>query len=142
MFCLYVYFCNAGYVGCFSIDFQIPVLKCRKNLYFFVYILFHIRIVMATLAKRKRTKASIIVFSSISKRSEHVRKLENLFRSEANMFMLKNLKIEAKRRYLILNCKSSEAKRTYLLPKIKLARRSELVYFKTLPISKRSEQVR
>jgi hypothetical protein len=32
------------------------------------------RVVMATLAKRKRTKASIMVFSSISKRSEHLRK--------------------------------------------------------------------
>ncbi len=30
-------------------------------------------LVMATLAKRKRTKASIMVFSSISKRSEHLR---------------------------------------------------------------------
>ncbi len=30
-------------------------------------------LVMATLAKRKRTTASIIVFSSISKRSEHLR---------------------------------------------------------------------
>jgi hypothetical protein len=29
---------------------------------------------MATLAKRKRTKASIMVFSSISKQSEHFRK--------------------------------------------------------------------
>jgi hypothetical protein len=32
-----------------------------------------LRLVMATLAKRKRTKASIVVFSSISKRSEHLR---------------------------------------------------------------------
>ena len=48
------------------------------------------------------------------------------------MFILKNLKIEAKRRWLILNCESGEAKRTYLLPKIKLAKRSELVYFKTI----------
>ncbi len=30
-------------------------------------------LVMATLAKRKQTKASIMVFSSISKRSEHLR---------------------------------------------------------------------
>jgi hypothetical protein len=30
-------------------------------------------LVMATLAKQKRTKASIMVFSSISKRSEHLR---------------------------------------------------------------------
>ncbi len=31
------------------------------------------RLVMATLVKQKRTKASILVFSSISKRSEHLR---------------------------------------------------------------------
>ncbi len=37
----------------------------RQVLYFIL--------VMATLAKRKRTKASIMVFSSISKRSEHLR---------------------------------------------------------------------
>jgi len=30
-------------------------------------------LVMATIARRKRTKASIIVFSSIAKRSEHLR---------------------------------------------------------------------
>ncbi len=51
---------------------------------------------MSRLSKRSEAKASIMMFSSISKRSEHVRKLENLFRSEANMFILKNLKIEAK----------------------------------------------
>jgi hypothetical protein len=44
------------------------------------------------------------------------------------MFILKNLKIEAKRSNLVLNCESSEAKRTYLLAKIKLAKRSEHVY--------------
>ncbi len=66
----------------------------------------------------------------ISKRSEHVRSFENLFRSEANMFIFKNLNIEAKRRKLSLICESSEAKRTWLFPKIKLAKRSELVYFK------------
>jgi hypothetical protein len=48
------------------------------------------------------------------------------------MFILKNLKIEAKQSKLILNCESSEAKRTYLLPKIKLAKRSEHVYNKKL----------
>ncbi len=48
------------------------------------------------------------------------------------MFILKNLKIEAKRRWLILSCESSEAKRTKLLPKIKLAKRSELVYLKSI----------
>ncbi len=40
---LYVYFCNAHYIGCFSIDFQIPV-EVQKECVFFVYILFHIRI--------------------------------------------------------------------------------------------------
>jgi hypothetical protein len=48
------------------------------------------------------------------------------------MFILKNLKIEAKRSNLVLNCESSEAKRTYLLPKIKIAKRSEHVYKKKL----------
>ncbi len=71
------------------------------------------------------------------------------------MFILMNLKIEAKRTRskvrkfiskrsehvyiketkrsnLVLNCESSEAKRTYLLPKIKLAKRSEHVYNKKL----------
>jgi hypothetical protein len=48
------------------------------------------------------------------------------------MFLLKNLKSEAKRSNLVLNCESSEAKRTYLLPKIKLAKRSKHVYNKKL----------
>ncbi len=48
------------------------------------------------------------------------------------MFILNNLKIEAKRSNLVLNCESSEAKRRYLLPKIKLAKRSEHVYNKKL----------
>ena len=52
---------------------------------------------MSSLSKRSEAKASIMMFSSISKRSEHVRKLENLFRSAANMFISKILKIEAKR---------------------------------------------
>jgi hypothetical protein len=39
---LCVYFCNAHYVGCFSIDFQIPA-EVQKECVFFVYILFHIR---------------------------------------------------------------------------------------------------
>ena len=71
-------------------------------------------------------------FSLISKRSEHVRQFENLFRSETNMFILKNIMIEAKRSKLILNCESSEAKRTQLFPKNKSAKRSELVYYKIL----------
>ncbi len=87
------------------------------------------QLVMAKLAKRKRTKDSIMVFSSISKRSELVRQFENLFRSKANMFIFKNLNIEAKRRKLSLICESSEAKRTSSFPKIKLAKRSELYWF-------------
>jgi hypothetical protein len=51
-----------------------------------------------------------MMFSSTSKRSEHFRKLENLFQSEANMFILKNLIIEAKRSNLILNCECSIVK--------------------------------
>ncbi len=70
--------------------------------------------------------------SQISKQSEHVRQFENLSRSEANMFILKNLMIEAKPSKLILNCESSEAKRKQLFPKIKSAKRSELVYYKIL----------
>jgi len=42
----------------------VMVPLCLQNVY---------SVVMATLAKRKRTKASIMVFSSISKRSEHLR---------------------------------------------------------------------
>ncbi len=42
----------------------------------------------------KRTRS--IVQKLISKRSEHVQQLEKLFQSEANMFILKNLNIEAK----------------------------------------------
>jgi hypothetical protein len=52
------------------------------------------------------------MFFSISKRSELVQQFENLFQSEANMFILKNLNIEAKRSKLLLNCESSEAKGT------------------------------
>ncbi len=91
----------------------------------------------------KRTRPS--VRKLFSKLSEHIRQKENYFRSEANtlsrkiiifkakrtFLLLKNLKIEAKRRQLILNCKSSKAKGTQLLQKIKLSQRSELVYFKT-----------
>ncbi len=54
----------------------------------------------------------------------------SIVESEANMFILKNLKIEANRSNVVLNCESGEAKRTYLLPKIKLAKRSEHVYNK------------
>jgi hypothetical protein len=60
-------------------------------------------------------KASIMMFSSISKRSEHVRKLENLFRSEANIFVLKNLKIEAKRtRSIVGNFIAKRSEHVYI----------------------------
>ena len=60
---------------------------------------------MTRLSKRSEAKRSEAKWSeifdndvpSISKRSEHDGKFENLFRSEANMFILKNLKLEAKR---------------------------------------------
>ncbi len=71
----------------------------------------------------KRSEHVYIEEIQISKRSEHVRQFENLFRSEANMFIFKNLNIEAKQRKLSLICESSEAKRTWLFPKIKLAKR-------------------
>jgi hypothetical protein len=64
--------------------------------------------------------------------SENQADLENIGALKKNMFILKNLKIEAKRMWLIFNCESREAKRTQLLPKIKLAKRSELVYFKNI----------
>jgi hypothetical protein len=38
--------------------------------------------------------------------------VKKLFRSEANLFIFKNLNIEAKRRKLTLTCESSEVKRT------------------------------
>jgi hypothetical protein len=61
---------TADYVGCFWFTFRYR-LKCRKNVYILLHILYIL--VMAKLAKRKRTKASIMVFSSISKRSKHLR---------------------------------------------------------------------
>ena len=68
------------------------------------------------------------MFPSISKRSEHDRKFENLFQSEANMFLLKNLIIEAKRSNLMLNCESSEAKRICSMVEKIISKRSEHVY--------------
>ncbi len=69
-----------------------------------------------------------MMLSLISKRSEHLRQLENLFRSEANMFILKNLIIEAKQSNLILNCESSEAKQTCSIVKQLISKLSEHVY--------------
>jgi hypothetical protein len=53
---------------------------------------------------------------------------KNLFRSEANMFILKNLNIEAKRSQLMLNCESSEAKQICLIVEKIISKRSEHVY--------------
>ncbi len=50
------------------------------------------------------------------------------FQSKANMFILKNLNIEAKRSKLMLNCESSEAKRTCWIVKKIISKRSEHVY--------------
>jgi hypothetical protein len=61
--------------------------------------------------------------------SENQADLENIGAFTNNMFILKNLKIEAKQMWLIFNCESSEAKRTQLLPKIKLAKRSKANLF-------------
>ncbi len=85
------------------------------------------KLVMATLAKRKRTKASIMVFSSISKQSEHVRwqkncfqsesehvrQKENYFRSEANMFDRKTTVVKAKANMSDSKKIIFEAKRTH-----------------------------
>jgi hypothetical protein len=70
-------------------------------------------LVMATLAKRKRTKASIMVFSSISKRSEHIREKENNFRSEANILDRKKVIFEAKANTSVSKKIIFEAKRTH-----------------------------
>ncbi len=80
----------------------------------------------------KRTRS--IVWKLISKRSEHVYIREFKYRSEANMFLLKNLNIKAKRSKLMLNCESSEAKRTYSLVEKIILKRSEHVYIKNLNI--------
>jgi hypothetical protein len=50
------------------------------------------------------------------------------YRSEANMFILKNLNSEAKRSKLMLNCESSEAKRTCSTVEKIISKRSEHVY--------------
>jgi len=67
---------------------------------------------------------------------------KKLFRSEANMFILKNLNIEAKRSKLMLNCESSEAKRRCSIVKKTISKRSEHVYNEQIIKSKRSEHVR
>ncbi len=61
-------------------------------------------------SKAKRTCS--ILKQIILKRSKHVYIEEFKYRSEAYMFIYKNLNIEAKRRKLTLTCESSEAKRT------------------------------
>jgi hypothetical protein len=49
---------------------------------------------------------------NLAKQSECIYYQKSNEHSEANMFILKNLKIEVKRRWLILNFESSEEKRT------------------------------
>jgi hypothetical protein len=66
---------------------------------------------------------------NLAKRSEHIRLLKKKFRSEANMFILKNLNIEAKRSKLMLNCESREVKRTCSIVEKIFSKRSEHVYF-------------
>jgi hypothetical protein len=58
-------------------------------------------------SEAKRTCSK--VEKNISKRSVHVYIEEFKYRSEANMFICKNLNIEAKRSKLMFNCESSEA---------------------------------
>jgi hypothetical protein len=55
---------NPGVLRMGSVTWSLTEAKWRNSSYV---------VVMATLAKRKRTKALIMVFSSISKRSEHLR---------------------------------------------------------------------
>ncbi len=74
----------------------------------------------------KRTHS--IVWKLISKRSEHVYIREFKYRSEANMFILKNLNTKAKQSKLMLNCESSEAKRTYSIVEKIILKRSEYVF--------------
>ncbi len=80
---------------------------------------------MATLAKRKRRKASIMVFSSISKRSEHLRQEANYFRNEANTLDRTKIIFEAKRRRSIARQLFSKRKRTYPTVRKLFSKRSE-----------------
>jgi hypothetical protein len=82
---------------------------------------------MAWISKRSEAIESFdndVFFNIESKRTYLI--VENLFRSEANMFILKNLNIEAKRSKL--NCESSKVKRTCSIVKKIITKRSEHVY--------------
>ncbi len=79
----------------------------------------------ATLAKRKRTKASIMVFSSISKRSKHLRQNKYYFRSEANTFDSKTTVFKAKANMSDSQKIIFEAKRTYQIERKLFSKRSK-----------------
>ncbi len=100
------------------------------------------RLVMATLAKRKRTKASIMVFSSISKRSEHLRQKANYFRNEANTLDRTKLIFEAKRTRSILRQMLSKRKRTCPIVRKLFSKRKRTHYIQRKLFSKRSEHIR
>ncbi len=99
-------------------------------------------LVMATLAKRKRTKASIMVFSSISMRSEHLRQSENYFRNEANTLGRTKIIFEAQRTRSIANQLFSKRKRTCPIVRKLFSKRSEHIIQKQKLFSKRSEHIR
>ncbi len=65
---------------------------------------------------------------NLAKRSEHVRQFENLFRSEANRFILKNLNIEVKR--------------TRSIVRKFVSKRSEHVYIKEFKYRSEAKQVK
>ena len=77
-------------------------------------------------AKRRESFDNHVFFDIEAKRTLSIA-LKN-FPKRANMFILKNLIIEAKRSNLILNCESSEAKRTCSIVKKTISKRSEHVY--------------
>ena len=95
--------------------------------------------VMAMLAKRKRTKASImrfffdikakrtpsIVRKLFSKRSEHIRQNENYFRSEANTFDSKTAVFKAKANLSDSKKIIFEAKRTHQIVRKSFSKQSE-----------------
>jgi hypothetical protein len=71
-------------------------------------------------AKRRESFDNDVFFDIEAKRTLSI--------AEANMFILKNLIIEAKRSNLILNCESSEAKRKCSIVKHLISKLSEHVY--------------
>ena len=82
MFCLYVYFCTADYVGCFSIDFQIPA-EVQKECVFFVCI--YSSIYVSSNGNASETKANESFDNGV------------FFNIEANTFDSLKIYFEAKR---------------------------------------------